>query len=281
MKTLSPLPLATPEAPAELRALQTWFAQAVTLPASTDKAQAAARLSDQYLTASQTMSPRERLDVYVSDYWSRCMDSLAEDFPGLLHLLGGKLAFQGYLEKYLMAYPSRTYTLYHLGEKLHEFMLQNYREPNRDMVLDDIAYEWARVWALIAPTSTPFDPAPFSPAQQSKLAEIPLTFQPSVTLLELGCDVRPLRLAKENPALPPPQKTALIVYRQNHNVCNMLIDPSFLTLLKMLQSGKTLSEASPLTAALLTPKQSAKLLKQVSNWFQTAVSEGWLSQPVF
>ena len=50
----------------------------------------------------------ERLDIYSRSYWFRLVNSMSEDFPGLLAVLGST-AFERLVKAYLADCPSQSY----------------------------------------------------------------------------------------------------------------------------------------------------------------------------
>src|SRR5712672_3239387 len=66
----------------------------------------------------------ERLEIYNRQYWWRLMSSLAEDFPGLQAVLGNR-RFEALCKNYLVARPSRSFTLRNLGLDLEPWLRKN------------------------------------------------------------------------------------------------------------------------------------------------------------
>src|SRR5690348_5561133 len=70
---------------------------------------------------SATLTPLERLDIYRGMYLLRMEEALEIDYPALAHFLG-KDEFFRLVARYSDAYPSRSYTLNRLGDRLPEFV---------------------------------------------------------------------------------------------------------------------------------------------------------------
>lgn len=68
------------------------------------------------ITASARQQPVERLAIYRRSYRLRLLESLRGAFPALCHVLGRDL-FDAFADDYLDACPSRSYTLFQLGER--------------------------------------------------------------------------------------------------------------------------------------------------------------------
>src|SRR3989338_7807524 len=100
------------DAPVQLVKLQRWFTHSLVQPETANDRKVAEECG-QFLTGSTSLSPKERLDIYIRDYWPRCLESLAEDFPGVKRILGAS-DFELWMERYLVQCPPRSFTLYHL-----------------------------------------------------------------------------------------------------------------------------------------------------------------------
>ena len=74
-----------------------------------------------YIKPNRRMSSAQRLEIYSRSYWFRILDSLYDDFPGLRAMLG-KRAFHRLSRAYLVACPSRSFTLRDLGSRLVEWL---------------------------------------------------------------------------------------------------------------------------------------------------------------
>ncbi len=84
--------------------------------------------ADRMLRHSPTLLPAECLELYHRQYWFRILDSLEEDFPGLIRLIG-KDTFWQIAENYLLENPSRSFTLRHLGSRFAEFLRKHLADP--------------------------------------------------------------------------------------------------------------------------------------------------------
>jgi hypothetical protein len=114
--------------------------------------------ADELIRPTPTLIPAECLELYHRQYWFRLIDSLAEDFPALRRLLGDAV-FWEIIEACLLAHPSTSYTLRHLGKHMPEF-LGKYplEETLRQRAADVAAIEWALMEsfeAADAPAPTP------------------------------------------------------------------------------------------------------------------------------
>jgi len=72
------------------------------------------------LLPSKSLSNTERLDIYRKMYVLRMVDAMESDFPVLATYLNER--FHTVVMDYVAVYPSRSYTLNHLGNDFHYFL---------------------------------------------------------------------------------------------------------------------------------------------------------------
>jgi len=110
----------------------------------------------------ENLSALEGLELYHRQYWYRLLDSLEEDFPGLRRLLGER-RFWILLESYLLAHPSRSYTLRHLGRAMPQHAVTHscVTEEERPWVAAVAAIEYAFMEAAEAGEYRRADPDAF------------------------------------------------------------------------------------------------------------------------
>jgi len=77
-----------------------------------------------FIKPNDRLTSFERLEIYNRQYWWRLMSSLAEDFPGLQAVLGNR-RFEALCKAYLVARPSRSFTLRNLGRDLEPWLRKN------------------------------------------------------------------------------------------------------------------------------------------------------------
>ena len=267
----------------DLDELQQWMCRAIRTPLS--------ELGDvtpdpaYYLTPGEEISALERLEIYADDYWSRCINSLSEDFLGLEHVWGHK-KFHSISEKYLVEHPSRSYSLRNLGDELLSFVQTSYQDADKDLVLDMIRFEWAKIEAFDNPARDPFDATRLTMGQKRNLASLSFVFQPHVTLLHLKYpvfDVVDGLLAnakeKEKVALPEKKECFTVVYRHDLPVFHKEIEKPHYLLLERLGRGLSLSAACDEILALLDKDQIKRLEKKAQQWFQDCVGLKWFCAP--
>jgi hypothetical protein len=188
----------------------------------------------------------DRVDVYADMYFYRLRDCLAEDFPRLAAVLGD-VDFHNLVTDYLLAHPSRHWSLRELGCALPDFV------PRRDLACL-AALEWARVDV--------FDAADAEPVAREGLvalgAEARLWLVPAARLLRL--DAGTLDLWKGEPPDRTGGACAVRVWRQDFRVYHCAIPADEERCLQAVAAtgGATLAELGELAAR---PERLAALLE--------------------
>jgi hypothetical protein len=291
----------------KLLALQRAVARAVMQPLTRSermqrKAPGGGRMSAyaaRYIKPNDRLTSFERLEIYNRQYWFRVLGSLAEDFPGLRAVLGGR-RFESMCKAYLTERPSSSFTLRNLGATLEAWLHQNpsWIRDRRVLALDMVRLEWADIEA--------FD-GQAKPALRSEdlhevaAAKLQLRIQPYVQLLELHYPVDDLLLEVKHRDDTPdrasnavqerrkrskvravaklePAQIFLAVHRLDFSVYFRRIEPEEFALLSALRSGKTIERAIELTFRK-SSVPAADRAAFVQHSFQTWATLGWFCRP--
>lgn len=250
-----------------------------------------------FITPNSRLSPFERLEIYNRQYWFRVLGALAEDFPALRAVVGGR-KFEALSVAYLTRHPSRSFSLRNLGSRLVDWLAAKPEWTGRrhDLVLDVARVEWAYVEA--------FDSAERTPLTLDQIATLDggsrLALQPHVQLLALryraddlvvalhsrdkrqtseaglkhdNSDAAPVRLPRlrRHPTWVAAHRVDLSVYYRR-------LEPEEFLTLGALRRGRTLAEA--LDAGFAGSRTSVVLRPQlVREWFSTWAELGWICAP--
>ncbi len=93
---------------------------------------------EKIIAPNKRLSGKQRLEIYQNSYLARLRDCMEKQFTALKHALGSEI-FQAFADDYLQRYPSTSYTLNTLGDRLAQFL--NETRPDRDLP-DDKKEEW-------------------------------------------------------------------------------------------------------------------------------------------
>jgi hypothetical protein len=291
----------------DLRAIQRAFATGITRPLtpghqmqskwvdgkSTRKAVAA------FIKPNDRLSSFDRLEIYNKQYWFRLLDCLYEDFPGLRAVIGDK-RFHDLSVAYLTKYPSNSYSLRDLGNRLEKFLLKEPRwmKPHEAFARDIVRLEWAHIVA--------FDGEGLPPLEIDALldggdpAKLRLGVQPYVTFLACDYPVDDFILAvrrREEPQgeasnavterarrktakklkLPASKKIWLAVHRHENSVWYKRLEPEAYVICAALQKGLPLQTACE--RAFRRRRADASFGATLQNWFAQWASFGWFCAP--
>jgi hypothetical protein len=222
---------------------------------------------------NERVEPDEQLDIYRRQFWMRHDDSLREDFPGLLHIVGED-GWDAFLRAYLAACPPSDPSLRELPFAARAFAATwpGFPEGRADLARAMIDYELAFVEVFDGP-----DPEPL-PAE--RVAAVPadawettrIVLSPIVRRLRLAYPVHQLRFAirgGESPTLPDaPAPVDVLLFRRRDVVCFEEIDPDASALLDALGRGVPLV---PACAALTEGRPEADVERigaAVGGWFK-------------
>jgi len=186
-----------------LETLQREMAAALMLPLTPDEGMREQGPDGRPMTAvaelliapNSRLTAFERLEIYNRQYWLRVLGALAEDFPALRAVVGGR-AFEDLSIQYLTAHPSRSFTLRNLGSKLPHWLAEHPDVAGRRqrLALDVARIEWACVEA--------FDNAERAPLTLDQIATLDadshLALQPHLQLLTLDYAADDLVLSLHN-----------------------------------------------------------------------------------
>lgn len=251
-----------------------------------------------FIKPNDRLTSFERLEIYNRQYWFRVLSALGEDFPGLRAVIGER-RFDAMAKAYLVANPSRSFTLRDLGSRLESWLRKNpkWLGRNRQLALDIVRLEWADIEAFDGKA----EPALRLEDLPQPDANLKLTLQPYVRLLSFRYPVddlllevrkeeedtdfasnafseRQKRKRVRSVAKLKPAKIFLAVHRIDDSVYFRRLDQEEFPILTALQQGKTLGAAVELGfRKSSTPPEERPSAAQT--WFQTWASLGWFCRP--
>jgi hypothetical protein len=257
------------------------------------------RYASRFIKPNDRLTSFERLEIYNRQYWFRVLSALGEDFPGLRAVLGQR-RFDAMAKAYLIANPSRSFTLRNLGARLESWLRNNpkWTGTNQALALDIVRIEWADIEAFDGAAEPPLRPEDLANVAGARLK---LTLQPYVRLLSFRYPVDDLLLEvrKEDDdtdfasnafterkkrkrvravAKLKPAQIFLAVHRIDYSVYFRRLDEEEFCILTALRQGKTLSAAVESAFRKSAVPMEERPLK-VQTWFQTWSTLGWFCRP--
>lgn len=250
-----------------------------------------------FIAPNSRLTAFERLEIYNRQYWFRVLGALAEDFPALQALLGAR-RFEALSTAYLVAHPSRSFSLRNLGSSLPVWLEENPHFAGRrhSTAIDVARVEWAFIEA--------FDSAEHQPLTLDQIAALdaasPLTLQPHVRLLALGCAADELAIALHQreksqtseagvcntPAQLPPSSLQhlrrrsiwVAAHRVDLSVYYRRLTREEFQTLSAIRAGQPLGSA--LEAGFVTSRMPpARRPSAIRSWFSAWAQLGWLCAP--
>jgi Putative DNA-binding domain len=256
----------------------------------------------EFIKPNDRLSSFERLEIYNRQYWFRVLDCLYDDYPGLRAVVGER-KFIKLATAYVARYPSDSYTLRDLGNRLEQFLEEEpqWSAPRQELALDMARFEWAQVVAFDGPSKPPISPDDILDTPPSKLR---LGLQPYLSLLELDYAVDDFLIAvkkRESDALrgeasnavqpapkaakrrkpirlPKREKIYLAVHRHDNMLYYKRLDPEGFAILAALSRGATV-EAASAEAVTASDRTNIDWAAQIKEWFDNWSSLGWFCRP--
>ncbi len=237
----------------------------------------------------------ERLEIYNRMYWFRVLDSLYEDCPGLRAVLGDK-QFMRLIEAYMIKYPSRSFTLRNLPDRLAQFIKEEPRwtRPHAKLCYDLARFEWAQIEVYDGAALPLFTIDDLLDANPEKLR---LSLQPYLQLLEVGYPVddylitikkraallrgdasnAPTGVSKSRRsrvARPKPGRRQIAVHRFGGIIYFKRLEPAACKVLLAIQAGQPLAQALATGLPRSNQGREAWAIK-VQGWFKNWMELGW------
>jgi hypothetical protein len=244
----------------------------------------------------------ERLEIYNRQYWFRVLDCLWDDYPGLRAIVGAR-KFMKLITAYLARYPSNSYTLRDLGNRLERFLREEpqWATPREELAIDMARFEWAQVVAFDGPSKAPISPDDILDTPPSKLR---LALQPYLSLLHLdyavddfliavkksesnvlrgeasnAVDSAPAARARRKRIRPPKrEKVYLVVHRHDNMLYYKRVDPEAFAILSALSRGSTVEDAC-VEAVNASVRTDIDWSAQIKEWFDNWAALGWFCSP--
>jgi len=253
------------------------------------------KVASEFIKPNERLTSFERLEIYNRQYWFRLADSLSDDFPGLIKLMG-QTKFDALITEYLLRYPSSSFTLRNLGSRLAEFLREEPQlaHPNEEMCQQMALFEWAKVVAFDGAAKPSLNVSRVEGLEPSTLR---LHLQPYISLLccnyafdeymsnedtkehthqESGL-VRTRGSKRCKTGLPGAERAFIAIHRFDNSVYFKRLEQEAFVLLSSISSGADLQTALEHTIATEygAADGSLDLITKLPYWFSTWSELGW------
>lgn len=272
----------------ELVTVQKWLQTFIVDPGSNEEALLSAEevagvgpnSAENMILPSPTLKPAERIQIYRNMYLLRMDEALTIDFPAVVHFVGER-AFFRLVKAYVQVYPSRSYTLDHLGRHFAKFLGECPDLENGPFLHDLARVEWSLCNAFAAANSSSLQMSDLANVDPADFESLVLKTIPSLELLKVDHNVNQYYRCwvrdEETPA-PQQEQDWLVIWRDSDEFqrWRLSISEAGFHFLGLLSQQKTLGESLESTIERFEVAE-ATLFEWFSNW----VSEGFFATYTF
>lgn len=284
--------LQTDRGPTQLMVTQEWFASIITVPIDmesriapiTPNGNPITEEAKEYVAASPTLEPHQRIQIYNQQYWWRLLNSMQEAFPLLTRLFGYSDFNQTIAIPYIKLYGPNHWSLTQIFNHVDEWVKNEYHKEDKELVFNattiDLRYNQA-FFMHEGPTLT------IEEISHDSILETQLTLQPFVFLFELPSNLFAFRdeILKEKPEywldhdFPKLDKTRtfyFVLYRnRKKHVAWKEISFEEWTLLQLFSASSSIDDVC---AFIETQEASFQNIcaEKLTIWFQEWTTDGFL-----
>lgn len=282
------VPTIDPKVPPDLFSIQKWFASIITRPfdssSQMNPISPSGRLmseeAQEVISPSTKLSSDQRIQIYNQQYWWRLLSILQQNFPALIRLFGYADFNHSIGMPFLTKYPSRHWSLSHLGSRLSTWIDEYYTGEDKNLISAVAQVDWAYQAVFFAPH--PFYLPPSLDLLSKKLA-----LQSHIKLFNLPFDIFSLRAAllKEEvefwmeadfPVLLKEKNYFFFLFRTHyHHILYKEVEEAQWTFLQLISNGLSIDEACD-----HLEKKGGRVCEEVESslerWIQEWIAERWL-----
>lgn len=287
----------SPYSPQSLKTIQNWFGSIISRPIDENNriqpfAPSGKSIVDEaaeYIAASPTLKPYERMQIYNQQYWWRLLNVLHDNFPFLTRLFGYQDFNQEIGFPYLSKYPPNHWSLNVLGDRLPRWISEEYTLPDQQLVYNVAILDSAFCVSFSIPSFAPLDPSKIlSEGGTDQLLSTTLYLQPYIFLFQWNYNLLDFReqflkesvefwLNNDFPPILQDRTYSFILHRDQHNTLYWKeISTAEYFLMTIFQSGATIE-----TACERLERENPSLCQEATDhlqlWFQDWASSGWLT----
>lgn len=165
------------------------------------------------IVSTEEALAEHRLGAYYNAYRLRLIEALASDYSGVQHLLGEE-TFEYLVLDYLKQYPSQYPSIRWAGQHMAEFLQQQNALQDQLYTVEMARFEWQQGLCFDSSDSdSPLDLSIMTDIPPDSWPQMQFRFHPSVTWLDLQCNVPTYWIAIEEKQQPPIKQCEAIATR--------------------------------------------------------------------
>ncbi len=255
----------------------------VETPAAQEQIAITAAEIEHVVNRSEKLDAVHRMEVYSGAYFARLLECMRGEFPVTQTTVGEEL-FDQFVVGYLNTYPSRSYSLGHLGENFATYLAETSpRDEGQitqwaEFVIDLARLEWAFNEVFDGPGAEE-DPK-LSPEQLRNVPaeqwpDAKLAVVPCLRLMQFSHPVSQFFSAKRRDAtipIPDPQACFLAISRREYIVRRFDLNRAQFELLQCIVAGETVGDAI-VQAAEFYEDDAQQFAADLGDWFRQWAAE--------
>jgi hypothetical protein len=196
---------------------------------------------ESWIASDDRLSALGRVDIYANMYFYRLRDSLREDFPKTVQVVGDE-GFHNLVTDYLLAHPSSHWSMRYVGLRLPDFLKSHRLLEAFPFLADLAAVEWAHTDLFQMENAPVLTREELAAVPPERWGDLRFRVTPAVALLGLDWDVAALwGVLERGEAATGARRTSqdLLVWREGFLVEHAPVDADEAEALRALMAGRT------------------------------------------
>jgi Putative DNA-binding domain len=279
--------------PALLKRKQQWFANIIVQPLDhenrisfqTPSGRSIEEEASDYIASSPALKPFERIEIYNQQFWWRILNSLHDTFPIATRLFGyedfNHIIGIPYIKKYLPNHWSLSF----LGDRLSQWVEEEYRRDDKELVSDAVSIDWAYNNAFMAAHYPSLGAKNIAEPETLMMKNVLL--QPHLKLFELDYDLFKLRkefltfdpeywLVNDFPKICRNKSYYFVLYRSRENLLvSEDVTEGEYRLLQKFETGNTIEHAVDWLVKQKNLREEAS--NSLHLWLEKWIVNQWLA----
>lgn len=202
-------------------------------------------------------------------YFFRILDSLKEDFPTVLRIVGAA-RFHNLVTDYLIKHPSKYWTLRNVGKDMSSFLKKHQLSITWPFLNELAQFEWTLLDVFDAADAPILTREKLSTIKAEQWESLTLQIVPAFRILKSAWQVDQLKEnTRQRNTLPRDEKAHLIVWRNDLKVYFRLADSLEASLLEKMCYGVRFAEICAVAAATSGTEQALTTIhKLLERWLK-------------